>query len=155
MRLVGLGATAAGPARQLGAPSPAEMAYGGAHDLACFLVYAPEAMPLADVVRLAGSRWRIDNRFKLAKGQLELDHYEALRGMASIGISRWLCWRSRSSPPAPVKQGNQLPSSYPDRGPGSPPAPGPAPLDRGPYSERDHGLVPLASPSSGGCLRPS
>jgi len=45
-------------------------------ELAYYLVYAPEATPLAIIVRVAGTRWTIEELFKLAKGQVGLDHYE-------------------------------------------------------------------------------
>jgi SRSO17 transposase len=45
-------------------------------ELAYYLVYAPVATPLAELVRVAGARWTIDDLFKLAKGQVGLDHYE-------------------------------------------------------------------------------
>jgi SRSO17 transposase len=44
--------------------------------LAYYLVYMREGTPLAEVVRAAGSRWAIEDTFKLAKGQVGLDHYE-------------------------------------------------------------------------------
>ena len=45
-------------------------------ELAYYLVYAPEGTPLSEVVRAAGTRWIIEDTFKLAKGQVGLDHYE-------------------------------------------------------------------------------
>ncbi len=45
-------------------------------ELAFYLVHALEGTPLAEVVRAAGSRWAIEDTFKLAKGQVGLDHYE-------------------------------------------------------------------------------
>jgi SRSO17 transposase len=45
-------------------------------DLAYHLVHAPEETALTEVVRAAGSRWAIEDTFKLAKGQAGLDHYE-------------------------------------------------------------------------------
>ena len=45
-------------------------------ELAYYLVYAPLDTPLEEVVRAAGARWTIDDLFKLAKGQVGLDHYE-------------------------------------------------------------------------------
>jgi SRSO17 transposase len=45
-------------------------------ELAFYLVYAPIDTPLDEVVRAAGARWSIDDLFKLAKGQVGLDHYE-------------------------------------------------------------------------------
>jgi SRSO17 transposase len=47
-----------------------------ADELAYYLVYAPAGTPLAEIVRAAGARWTIDDLFKLAKGQVGLDHYE-------------------------------------------------------------------------------
>jgi SRSO17 transposase len=45
-------------------------------EVAFYLVYAPAATPLEEIVRAAGARWTIDDLFKLAKGQVGLDHYE-------------------------------------------------------------------------------
>jgi hypothetical protein len=45
-------------------------------EVAYYLVYAPVAWPLEEVVRAAGARWTIEEMFKLAKGQVGLDHYE-------------------------------------------------------------------------------
>jgi SRSO17 transposase len=45
-------------------------------EVAYYLVYAPEGTPLAELARAAGSRWAIEDVFKLAKGQVGLDHYE-------------------------------------------------------------------------------
>ncbi len=45
-------------------------------ELAYYLVHLREGTPLAEVVRAAGSRWAIEDTFKLAKGQVGLDQYE-------------------------------------------------------------------------------
>lgn len=45
-------------------------------ELSYYLVYAPLGCPLEEVVRAAGARWTIEEMFKLAKGQVGLDHYE-------------------------------------------------------------------------------
>jgi SRSO17 transposase len=45
-------------------------------EVAFYLVYAPEGMALDELVRVAGARWRIEDLFKLAKGQVGLDQYE-------------------------------------------------------------------------------
>jgi SRSO17 transposase len=47
-----------------------------ADELAFYLVHLREGTALAEVVRAAGSRWAIEDTFKLAKGQAGLDHYE-------------------------------------------------------------------------------
>ncbi len=45
-------------------------------EVAYYLVYAPEAAGLGEMARAAGSRWTVEDVFKLAKGQVGLDHYE-------------------------------------------------------------------------------
>jgi SRSO17 transposase len=45
-------------------------------DVAYSLVYTPVDRPLTEIVRAAGTRWTIEAVFKLAKGQVGLDHYE-------------------------------------------------------------------------------
>lgn len=45
-------------------------------EMAYYLVYAPNDTVLEEVVRAAGSRWAVEDTFKLAKGQVGLDHYE-------------------------------------------------------------------------------
>lgn len=45
-------------------------------EIAYYLVYAPIDTSLAEIVRAAGARWTIEDIFKLAKGQVGLDHYE-------------------------------------------------------------------------------
>lgn len=47
-----------------------------ATDLATFVCCAPADTPLAALVRIAGSRWRIESAFQEAKGEVGLDHYE-------------------------------------------------------------------------------
>jgi len=43
---------------------------------AYYLVFAPTATPLAEIVRAVGARWTIEDVFKLAKRQVGLDQYE-------------------------------------------------------------------------------
>jgi SRSO17 transposase len=45
-------------------------------EVAYYLVYAPVDAALAEIVRAAGTRWTIEEVFKLAKGQVGLDQYE-------------------------------------------------------------------------------
>ncbi len=47
-----------------------------AEEIAYYLVYAPSDTLLSEMVRAAGARWTIADLFKLAKGQVGLDHYE-------------------------------------------------------------------------------
>jgi SRSO17 transposase len=45
-------------------------------DLTAFVVFAPQATPLAEVVQIAGTRWTIESSFEATKGEVGLDHYE-------------------------------------------------------------------------------
>jgi SRSO17 transposase len=45
-------------------------------DLTAYLVFAPQAATLEEVVPVAGSRWTIESGFEAAKGEVGLDHYE-------------------------------------------------------------------------------
>jgi SRSO17 transposase len=48
----------------------------GTGKLAFYLCWAPRAVPLATLVRVAGSRWAIEESFQAAKGQVGLGHYQ-------------------------------------------------------------------------------
>lgn len=80
-------------------------------EIAFYLVYARRRTPMAEVVRAAGARWTIDDLFKLAKGQVGLDHYEvrswhgwhrhitlALLALAALTIGA----RKKGAPRAPA-----------------------------------------------------
>jgi SRSO17 transposase len=45
-------------------------------DLAYYLCHAPARASLADLVRVAGIRWAVEETFQTAKGQTGLDHYQ-------------------------------------------------------------------------------
>jgi SRSO17 transposase len=45
-------------------------------ELTAYVVFAPLATALEEVVRVAGSRWTIESSFEAAKGEVGLDHYE-------------------------------------------------------------------------------
>jgi SRSO17 transposase len=45
-------------------------------ELQAYVVFAPQATSLQEVVRVAGSRWTIESSFEAAKGEVGLDHYE-------------------------------------------------------------------------------
>ena len=55
--------------------NPSERAY--------YRVYGPAELTLSDVVLLAGSRWKIEEGFEQAKGEVGLDHYE---------VRSWKAW---------------------------------------------------------------
>jgi SRSO17 transposase len=47
--------------------------------VAYYVVFAPTGTALATLVHVAGTRWRIEQSFELAKGEVGLDHYEVRR----------------------------------------------------------------------------
>jgi SRSO17 transposase len=48
-------------------------------ELAYYVVFAPAGTALRTLARVAGQRWRIEQSFELAKGEVGLDHYEVRR----------------------------------------------------------------------------
>jgi SRSO17 transposase len=68
-------------ARQHGGELPvrwllAEWPHGKAEPTKYWLSSLPEATPLVDLVRLARSRWRVEQDYRELKGALGLDHFE-------------------------------------------------------------------------------
>ncbi|GAA4094369.1 hypothetical protein GCM10022284_34440 [Streptomyces hundungensis] len=45
-------------------------------ELAFHLCWSPTAVPLTELVRVAGSRWSVEECFQAAKGQAGLDHHQ-------------------------------------------------------------------------------
>ncbi len=45
-------------------------------DMAYYVAFAPSGTTLAEMVRVAGTRWTIETSFETAKGEVGLDHYE-------------------------------------------------------------------------------
>src|SRR3989442_15533787 len=45
-------------------------------ELKAFVVFAPQATTLVEVVQMAGTRWTIESSFEAAKGEVGLDHDE-------------------------------------------------------------------------------
>ena len=54
-------------------------------EMTAYVVFAPQATPLEEVVRVAGSRWTIESGFETAKGDVGLDHSE---------VRSWTGWDS-------------------------------------------------------------
>jgi SRSO17 transposase len=52
-------------------------------DLAYYVCFCPAETSLAELVRVAGTRWAIEESFESAKGEVGLDHYE---------VRRWPGW---------------------------------------------------------------
>lgn len=53
-------------------------------ELAFYRCYSPTPVPLAELVRVAGRRWTIEESFQAAKGLAGLDEHQ---------LRRWLAWR--------------------------------------------------------------
>jgi SRSO17 transposase len=60
-----------------------------ATELTAFVVCAPQATTLAEVVQTAGPRWTIESRCEAAKGEVGLDHYEV---RSWTGWDRHITW---------------------------------------------------------------
>jgi SRSO17 transposase len=54
-----------------------------ASELAYYVVFAPTGTSLQTLVTVAGQRWRVEQCFELAKGEVGLDEYE---------VRRWVGW---------------------------------------------------------------
>ncbi|WP_412101887.1 IS701 family transposase [Kitasatospora purpeofusca] len=52
-------------------------------ELAFYLCWSPGRVPLSELVRVAGTRWCIEECFQAAKGQVGLDHYQ---------VRHWTAW---------------------------------------------------------------
>ncbi len=48
----------------------------GVHELAYFLCHTPSPVPLDTLVRVAGTRWAVEECFQAAKNEVGLDHYQ-------------------------------------------------------------------------------
>ena len=125
-------------------------------EVAYYLVYAPVAWPLAEMVRAAGSRWTIEEMFKLATGQVGLDHYE---------VRSWLGWHRHITLALVAlaalavgwpKGGAFLPRAHPPHCPGNPTTLGPTPVGDRSTGRAGHRLVPLAAsaPEDGPVMPP-
>jgi SRSO17 transposase len=58
-------------------------AIGRSSELTFYLSHAPKGTALADLVRVAGTRWSIESLFEQAKGEVGLDQYE---------VRSWVGW---------------------------------------------------------------
>lgn len=52
-------------------------------DMAYYICHAPKRVALAELVRVAGTRWAIEETFQTAKGETGLDHYQ---------VRQWTGW---------------------------------------------------------------
>ncbi|WP_455568887.1 IS701 family transposase [Streptomyces inhibens] len=52
-------------------------------ELAFYVCWSPTEVALSELVRVAGTRWSVEECFQAAKGQVGLDHHQ---------VRRWTCW---------------------------------------------------------------
>ncbi|MFE2281915.1 IS701 family transposase [Streptomyces sp. NPDC059454] len=57
-------------------------------ELAFYLCWSPTEVPLAELVRVAGVRWSVEECFQAAKGQVGLDHYQ---------VRNWTSWHRHAT----------------------------------------------------------
>jgi len=119
-------------------------------ELTFYLTLAPEGTALADLVRVAGTRWTIESCFEAAKGEVGLDEYEvrswtgwhrhvtlAMLAHAYLAVVRKAALGGRAG--ARPRRG----AAAADRARGAPAALAPA-VGAGARPRRRPGLVPLA-----------
>jgi hypothetical protein len=132
-------------------------------ELAFYACYGPGATSLVGLVRVAGTRWAIEDGFEQAKGEVGRTTTRSASGRAGIGTSPWRCWRTRSwsspapKPPAATRRARQGGTQQPDRRARSvaadrargPPSAGGACLDGASPAGLGAGLVTMAPTPSG------
>ncbi len=86
-------------------------------ELAYFRVFGPSTAPLEEMVRVAGTRWAIEESFEDAKGVVGLDHYEVRKWNAwyrhitlSLFAHAYLEVTRRSANPVEGKKGDREPT---------------------------------------------
>ena len=80
-------------------------------ELAFYRCWMPRPVPLAVLVRVAGRRWTIEERFQTGKGLVGLDQHQ---------VRRWRCWyrwATLASSPTPSWWWSQLPNAPASRHP--------------------------------------
>lgn len=139
-------------------------------EMTAYGVFAPQATALAEVVRVAGSRWTMESGFEAATGEVGLDDYEVRSWTGwyrPITLVMWadtllavlragaIAVEARTKSPLPPRRGAVWPRSKPGVASHAAERSGdsPASLARGPRGPADSplhsGLVPLAAWASG------
>jgi SRSO17 transposase len=60
-------------------------------ELAFYRCWMPRPVPLATLVRVAGIRWTVEERFQTGKGLVGLDQHQVRRCAPGTGGSPWPC----------------------------------------------------------------
>ena len=76
----------------------------GEGDLAAyFTTWCPKGTSIATLVRVEGTRWRIEEGFESARTSLASTTTRPAPGTVGTGTFRWSCWPMRSWPPCGPK----------------------------------------------------
>ena len=129
-----------------------------------YLTLSPEESTLADLVRVAGTRWTIEACFEAAKGETGLDQYEvrswtgwhrhitfAMLAHAYLAVLRRAAIggrgepRPRGRPPAAHRAGSAPAAVAPHMGAGARPRAGPGLVNLAPPSSAASATLPLAT----------
>jgi SRSO17 transposase len=76
-------------------------------ELAFYLCWSPKAVTLAELVKVAGARWAVEETFQAAKNETALDHYQVRKHVAwyrhitlALAAQAWLAvTAARAGPP--------------------------------------------------------
>ena len=98
----------------------------GPEEVTFFLTHAPQETTLAELVRVAGTRWSIESLFEQAKGEVGLDQYEV---RSWVGWHRHVTLSMFALAYLAVVRRSADPGAVGGCGPGKPP-PGPAAAHR-------------------------
>ena len=82
-------------------------------ELAFFYAYAPGPVSLSILIKVAGKRWPVEERFQQGKGQTGLDQHQLRLGGRFTGTPCYRCAPSRCSPSRPP--GHPTTGPLPDR----------------------------------------
>lgn len=66
-------------------------------ELAYYRCYSPDPAPLAALVTVAGTRWRVEEMFQQGKGLTGLDEHQVRRYVSWARWVPWRCWPMPSS----------------------------------------------------------
>ncbi len=102
-------------------------------ELACYRCYSPASVPLTVLVRVAGSRWRVEEFFQSGKGLAALDEHQVRR------YTSWSRWVTLAMPAH---------ASSPSYAQTSTPAPHPMPSFRSPATRSSACSSPSSSDPS-------
>ncbi len=84
-------------------------------ELAYYRCWSPLAATMAELIRVAGARWAVEESFQAAKNEVALDHYQVRKHTAwcrhvtlAMCALAWLAVAAASRPPPDVTAGGRL-----------------------------------------------